>query len=54
MLLERSMGEPDYFSDAVRAREGSAAHAHLSALIAGLYGEWEALHVEGESGGTVA
>lgn len=48
VLLERSMGEPDYFSDADRAREGSAAHANLSALIAGLYEEWEALHAEGE------
>jgi ATP-binding cassette subfamily F protein 3 len=49
MLLERSMGEPDYFSDADRAREGSAAHANLSASIAGLYREWESLHVEGGS-----
>jgi len=49
MLLERSMGESDYFSDADRAKEGSVAHANLSALIAGLYEEWEALHVAGES-----
>jgi len=46
-LLERSMGEPGYFSDADRAREGSARHERLTATIADLYDEWEALHAHG-------
>ncbi len=39
--LERDMGDPDYFRDADRAREGAKEHAALTALIAGLYQEWE-------------
>ncbi len=46
-LLERSMGEPGYFSDGDRAREGSALHSSLTAAIADLYDEWEALHAQG-------
>jgi len=40
--LERDMGDPDYFRDADRAREGAKEHAALTALIANLYQEWEA------------
>ena len=48
VLLERSMGEPDYFADADRARKGASDHSNLTALIAGLYDEWEQLHREAD------
>lgn len=44
--LEQAMGEPDYFSDACRAREGAREHEDLTSRIASLYQEWETLHGE--------
>ncbi len=42
--LEQAMGEPDYFSDASRARESAKEHENISSRIASLYQEWETLH----------
>ncbi|MDD3294627.1 MAG: ABC transporter ATP-binding protein, partial [Geobacteraceae bacterium] len=42
-ILERDMGDPDYFRDADRAREGAKEHAALTVLIENLYQEWEAV-----------
>jgi len=44
--LEKSMGEPDYFSDGDRARKGTREHEHLTTRIADLYDEWESIHAE--------
>lgn len=44
-LLEQIMGEPDYFSDVERSREGTKKHDSLTSQIALLYEEWETLHV---------
>jgi len=43
-LLEQTMGEPDYFSDVERSREGTKKHDALTSQIASLYDEWETLH----------
>jgi hypothetical protein len=38
------MGEPDYFSDVDRSKDGAKEHENLTSRIASLYNEWEALH----------
>ncbi len=47
-LLEQVMGEPDYFSDVERSREGTKKHDALTYQITTLYNEWETLHVQDE------
>jgi ATP-binding cassette subfamily F protein 3 len=42
--LEQVMGEPDYFSDVDRSRDGAKEHENLTSRIASLYNEWETLH----------
>jgi ATP-binding cassette subfamily F protein 3 len=44
--LEQAMGEPDYFSDASRARESAKEHENITSRIASLYQEWETLHMD--------
>lgn len=44
-LLERSMGETDFYADLDRAKEGADHHAVLTARISGLYEEWEVLQL---------
>ena len=44
--LEQVMGEPDYFTDTERSREGARKHENLSSRIASLYDEWETLHAQ--------
>lgn len=44
--LELVMGEPDYFSDAERSRNGTKKHEVLTSRIASLYDEWETLHAQ--------
>lgn len=44
-LLEKSMGEPDYYTDLARAKAGADQHVLLSARISELYEEWEVLQL---------
>ncbi|HEY6871153.1 MAG TPA: ABC-F family ATP-binding cassette domain-containing protein [Geobacteraceae bacterium] len=46
--LEGKMADPAFFDDHEAARLAGEEHAALSARIAGLYEEWEALHGGGE------
>jgi ATP-binding cassette subfamily F protein 3 len=41
--LEREMNDPAFFADHEQARRAGEEHAALTARIAGLYGEWEAV-----------
>ena len=42
--LEGKMADPAFFADHEAARVAGEEHARLSALIAGLYEEWESVH----------
>jgi ATP-binding cassette subfamily F protein 3 len=39
--LEAEMGQPGFFDDLERGKEGGERHAALNARLEELYGEWE-------------
>jgi ATP-binding cassette subfamily F protein 3 len=46
--LEGRMADPAFFADHEAARVAGEEHARLTALIAGLYEEWESVHGSGD------